>query len=74
MSLHSLTLALPRTAISLTTSFALSRMAECLSGHAMMPLATHGHQSCYTSSMMLSGTLAGLSLQTFLLCLEETTK
>lgn len=38
-----------------TQSICFYRMAECLSGHAMMPLEVHGHQNCCTSSMMLSG-------------------
>lgn len=50
------------------------RMAECLSGHVMMPLEIPGRQSCCTSSMMLSGTWAGPSLPISLQCLEETTK
>lgn len=50
------------------------RMAECLSGRAMMPLETHGHQSCCTSSTMLSGMWVGPLLQISLQCLEETTK
>lgn len=57
-----------------TWSLCFCRMAECLSGHVMMPLETPGRQSCCTSSMMSSGTWAGPSLPISLRCLEETTK